>query len=132
MRGPGQSLGPPRFRPRGPPTSFSAAVSSMNLEPWPGFPVLVTRTPGRGREGAPSARERLVDQACPSSQLLSRTVPQNAPRRAAFCPQMEKKRGREAQALAPGPLRPPPLWPSLPSAQGPPSQPHSHQGLRSL
>lgn len=35
--------------PQVPHTSFSAAVSSMKREPWPGFPVLVIRTPGRCR-----------------------------------------------------------------------------------
>lgn len=29
----------------------------MNLEPWPGLPVLVTRTPGRVRGGVTSAWE---------------------------------------------------------------------------
>lgn len=140
----GQTPGIPELQPRVPPTSFSAAVSSMNREAWPGFPVLMNNTPGRHRgEGVASAQEGLGKhlalgwaRVCP---------PQEAQCRADSCPEggpdlrISSKRSPGGKGLrGRGPefqasLGPCLFWPSLPSAQRcPPPNPYSHQMLRSL
>lgn len=106
----GQTPGIPELQPRVPPTSFSAAVSSMNREAWPGFPVLMNNTPGRHRgEGVASAQEGLGKhlalgwaRVCPPRRHNAELIPALREGLTSESRQREAQAGRgsEAEALS--------------------------------